>query len=41
MRPRRLDPAKRWLSFLANYREAMVAFDFFYRAELTIAGLSC
>ena len=23
------DPAKRWLSFLRNHREAMVAFDFF------------
>jgi IS6 family transposase len=23
------DPAKRWLSFLANHREAIAAFDFF------------
>jgi hypothetical protein len=27
LRPRRGDPAQRWLAFLANHREAIVAFD--------------
>ena len=35
MRPHRGDPAKRWLSFLANHREAIVAFDFFTLPTLT------
>ncbi len=35
MRPRRLDPSKRWLSFLANHREVIVAFDFFTVPTLT------
>jgi hypothetical protein len=29
------DPAKRWLSLLANHREVIVAFDFFTVPKLT------
>ena len=32
---RRGDPAKRWLAFLANHREVIVAFDFFTVPTLT------
>ena len=41
MRPRRLDPAKRWLSFLANHREGVVAFDFLTVPTLTFRLLYC
>ena len=41
MRPRRLDPTKRWLSFLANHREVVVAFDFFTVPTLTSRLLYC
>ena len=41
MRPRRLDPAKRWLSFLANHREVIVAFYFFTVPTLTFRLLYC
>src|ERR1700687_2685665 len=41
MRPRRGDPAKRWLSFLANHREVIVAFDFFTVPTLTFRLLYC
>jgi putative transposase len=34
-RLRRGDPAKRWLAFLANHREVIVAFDFFTVPTLT------
>jgi transposase InsO family protein len=40
-RPHRGDPAKRWLSFLANHREAIVAFDFFTLPTLTFQFLYC
>jgi len=40
-RLRRGDPAKRRLSFLANYREAIVAFDFFTVPTLTSQLLYC
>jgi putative transposase len=38
---RRGDPAKRWLSFLANHREVIVAFDFFTVPTLTFKLLYC
>jgi hypothetical protein len=38
---RRDDPAKRWLSFLANHREVIVAFDFFTVPTLTFKLLYC
>jgi putative transposase len=41
VRPRRLDPAKRWLSFLANHREVIVAFDFFTVPTVTFHLLYC
>ena len=41
LQPRRGDPAKRWLSFLANHREAIVAFDFFTVPTLTFQLLYC
>ena len=41
MGPRRGDPAKRWLSFLANHREIIVAFDFFTVPTLTFQLLYC
>jgi putative transposase len=40
-RLRRGDPAKRWLAFLANHREAIVAFDFFTVPTLTFQLLYC
>jgi putative transposase len=36
---RRGDPAKRWLAFLANHREVIVAFDFFTVPTLTFQFL--
>ena len=41
LRPRCGDPAKRWLSFLANHREAIVAMDFFTVPTLTFRLLYC
>jgi putative transposase len=41
MRPHRGDPAKRCLSFLANHREAILAFDFFTLPTLTFQFLYC
>jgi hypothetical protein len=38
---RRDDPAKRWLSFLTNHREVIVAFDFFTVPTLTFKLLYC
>jgi len=38
---RRGDPAKRWLTFLNNHREAIVAFDFFTVPTLTFRLLYC
>jgi putative transposase len=38
---RRGDPAKRWLAFLANHREVIVAFDFFTVPTLTFQLLYC
>ena len=38
---RRGDPAKRWLSFLRNHREAIVAFDFFTVPTVTFQWLYC
>jgi hypothetical protein len=35
------DPAKRWLAFLANHREVIVAFDFFTVPTLTFQLLYC
>src|SRR3984893_14112863 len=31
--PRDPEPAKRWLAFLGNHREAIAAMDFFYRSD--------
>ncbi len=39
--PRRGDPGTRWAAFLANHREAIVAFDFFTVPTLTFQLLSC
>jgi transposase InsO family protein len=41
MRTRRGDPAKRWLSFLTNHREAIAAFDFFTVPTVTFQLLYC
>jgi putative transposase len=41
LRPRRGDPAQRWLTFLANHREAIVAFDFFTVPTLAFRLLYC
>src|SRR5579864_2270507 len=41
LRPRRGGPAQRWLTFLANHREAIVAFDFFTVPTLTFRLLYC
>lgn len=41
LRPRRGDPAKRWLSFLANHREVIAAFDFFTVPTLSFRLLYC
>jgi putative transposase len=38
---RRGDPAKRWLTFLSNYREAIVALDFFTVPTVTFQLLYC
>ena len=38
---RRGDPAKRWLAFLTNHREVIVAFDFFTVPTLTFQLLYC
>ena len=38
---RRGDPGKRWLAFLANHREVLVAFDFFTVPTLTFQVLYC
>jgi hypothetical protein len=38
---RRSDPGKRWLTFLQNHREVLVAFDFFTVPTLTFQSLYC
>ena len=38
---RRFDPAKRWLAFLQNHRELIVAFDFFTVPTITFKLLYC
>jgi hypothetical protein len=38
---RRGDPAKRWLTFLQNHREAITAFDFFAVPTVTFKLLYC
>jgi putative transposase len=40
-RLRRGDPGKRWLAFLANHREAIVAIDFFAVPTLTLKLIYC
>ena len=39
--PRNPDPAKRWLTFLRNHREAVAAMDFFTVPTLTFRVLYC
>jgi len=39
--PRSPDPARRWLSFLRNHREAIAAMDFFTVPTLTFRALYC
>jgi putative transposase len=39
--PRNPDPAKRWLTFLKNHREAIAAMDFFTVPTLTFGVLYC
>ena len=39
--PRRPDPAKRWLTFLRNHREAIAAMGFFTVPTLTCGILYC
>jgi hypothetical protein len=39
--PRDPDPAKRWLAFLRNHREAIAAMDFFTVPTITFGGLCC
>src|SRR5258707_8802924 len=39
--PRDLDPAKRWLAFLRNHREAIAAMDFFTVPTITFGVLYC
>jgi len=39
--PRNPDPAKRWLTFLRNHREAIAAMDFFTIPTLTFGVLYC
>jgi putative transposase len=41
LQPRRGDPAKRWLAFLANHREVLAAMDFFTVPTLTFRLLYC
>ena len=38
---RRADPGKRWLAFLQNHREVIVAFDFFTVPTITFQLLYC
>src|ERR1022692_1930423 len=38
---RRGDPGKRWLAFLRNHREVIVAFDFFTVPTVTFQLLYC
>src|ERR1039458_2479509 len=40
-KPRVPDPAKRWLTFLLNHREAIAAMDFFTVPTLTFGVLYC
>jgi len=39
--PKPLDPAKRWLTFLRNHREAIATMDFFTVPTLTFGILYC
>jgi putative transposase len=39
--PRNLDPAKRWLTFLRNHREAIAAMDLFTVPTITFGVLYC
>src|SRR5207253_11455170 len=39
--PRRGDPGKRWLTFLANHREMIAALDFFTVPTVTFQLLYC
>jgi len=39
--PRRPEPAKRWLAFLRNHREAIAAMDFFTAPTITFGVLYC
>src|SRR5260370_11355887 len=39
--PRDPDPAKRWLAFLRNHREAIAAMDFFTVPTITFGVLYC
>jgi hypothetical protein len=39
--PRDPDPAKRWLAFLRNHREAIAAMDFFTVPTVTFGVLYC
>lgn len=39
--PRNPEPAKRWLAFLRNHREAIVAMDFFTVPTITFRLLYC
>src|SRR6202521_4762608 len=39
--PRDPEPAKRWLTFLRNHREAIAGMDFFTVPTITFAGLYC
>lgn len=39
--PRDLEPAKRWLAFLRNHREAITAMDFFTVPTITFGVLYC
>ena len=41
LRQRRGDPGKRWLAFLQNHREVIVAFDFFTVPTVTFSLLYC
>ena len=40
-RPRKPDPARRWLAFLRNHREAIAAMDFFTIPTITFHVLYC
>jgi putative transposase len=39
--PRNPDPAKRWMAFLSNHREAIAAMDFFTVPTITFGVLYC